>query len=143
MQAVRRAPSRLIIASTLSLSCSLMGLAPLQAHAVIVPTETVAAEALAAAAPADAAADARARVTGFLARDDVRQALVGQGVSAEAALARVDAMSEAEVAELAGRIDSAPAGGEVLGLIFTVFVVLLVTDILGFTKVFPFTRSIR
>jgi hypothetical protein len=142
MQAFRRAPSRLIIATTLSLSCSLMGLTPLQAHAVIVPTETVAAEALDAAAPADTS-DARARVSGFLARDDVRQALVGQGVSAEAAQARVDAMSEAEVAALAGRIDSAPAGGDVLGLIFTVFVILLVTDILGFTKVFPFTRSIR
>jgi len=31
----------------------------------------------------------------------------------------------------------------VLGLIFTVFIVLLVTDIMGLTKVFPFTRSVR
>ena len=28
-------------------------------------------------------------------------------------------------------------------VVFTVFIVLLVTDILGFTKVFPFTRSVR
>ena len=55
----------------------------------------------------------------------------------------VNAMSDAEVAQLAGRIDQAPAGGEILGLLFTVFVILLVTDILGLTKVFTFTRSVR
>jgi hypothetical protein len=52
-------------------------------------------------------------------------------------------MSDSEVAQLAGRIDQAPAGGEVLGLLFTVFIVLLITDIMGLTKVFPFTRSVR
>jgi hypothetical protein len=31
----------------------------------------------------------------------------------------------------------------VLGILFAVFVILLVTDILGLTKVFPFTRPIR
>ena len=36
-----------------------------------------------------------------------------------------------------------PAGGDILGLVFTVFIILLVTDILGLTKVFPFTRSVR
>ena len=61
----------------------------------------------------------------------------------EAAQSRVNALSDAEVADLAGRVDQAPAGGDVLGLMFTVFIVLLVTDILGLTKVFPFTRSVR
>ena len=45
--------------------------------------------------------------------------------------------------QVAGRIDQAPAGGDILGVLFTVFIVLLVTDILGLTKVFPFTRSVR
>lgn len=132
-----KAKAQRLLASTLIVSCTLLGL-PQRAQAVIVPTEAVAAEAV-----APATESARERVNGFLARDDVRQALVGQGVSAEAALARVDAMSDTEVAELAGRVDSAPAGGEVLGILFTVFVILLVTDILGLTKVFPFTRSVR
>jgi hypothetical protein len=82
-------------------------------------------------------------VNQFLARDEVRQAMLGQGVSPQAALERVAAMSDSEVAQLAGRIDQAPAGGEVLGLLFTVFIVLLITDIMGLTKVFPFTRSVR
>ncbi len=85
----------------------------------------------------------RDRVNSFLARQDVGQALQEQGVSAQAATERVRAMTDAEVAQLAGRIDQAPAGGDVLGLLFTVFIVLLVTDIMGFTKVFPFTRSVR
>ncbi|WP_349743996.1 PA2779 family protein [Roseateles cavernae] len=130
---------RRLIASTLIVSCSLMSLS---AQAVIVPTEALL-PAEAAAGTALSAEAARARVGDFLARDDVRQALMGQGVDAEAAQARVAALSDTEVAELAGRIDSAPAGGEVLGLLFTVFVILLVTDILGLTKVFPFTRSVR
>ena len=52
-------------------------------------------------------------------------------------------MSDEEISELNGRIDQLPAGGDILGIIFTVFIILLVTDILGLTKVFPFTRSIR
>lgn len=52
-------------------------------------------------------------------------------------------MSDGEVAQLAQRVDQAPAGAGVVGVLFTLFVILLVTDILGFTKVFPFTRAIR
>ncbi len=45
---------------------------------------------------------------------------------------------------LADQLDHAPAGaGGVLGTIVLIFLLLLITDILGFTKVYPFTRSIR
>jgi hypothetical protein len=103
----------------------------------------VATEEITAPAVASTLSDSRATVNQFLARDEVRQAMLGQGVSPQAALERVAAMSDSEVAQLAGRIDQAPAGGEVLGLLFTVFIVLLITDIMGLTKVFPFTRSVR
>ena len=125
-----------LIASTLALSCLLSAL-PLRAQAQIVPTDAL----LATTQPAGDAG--RERVRAFLARADVRAALQQQGVDADAARARVDALSDAEIAELDGRIAQAPAGGDVLGVLFTVFVILLVTDILGFTKVFPFTRSVR
>jgi hypothetical protein len=108
---------------------------PFGAQARIVTTEEI-------TTPA-AASTSRDTVNRFLARDDVRQAMLGQGLSIEAASQRVAAMSDAEVAQLAGRVEQAPAGGEVLGILFTVFIVLLFTDILGLTKVFPFTRSIR
>lgn len=109
---------------------------PLTAQAGIVATEEV--------VSVQAASANRDKVNGFLAREDVRQALEAQGVDAAVAVERVKAMSDAEVAQLAGRVDQLPAGGaDALGILLTIFIVLLVTDILGFTKVFPFTRSIR
>jgi hypothetical protein len=108
---------------------------PFGAQARIVSTEEVTAPAV--------TSTSRDTVNRFLAREDVRQAMLGQGLSIEAATQRVAAMSDAEVAQLAGRVEQAPAGGDVLGILFTVFIVLLVTDILGLTKVFPFTRSVR
>lgn len=110
---------------------------PFSAQARIVTTEEITAPA-ATALSAD-----RVAVNQFLVRDEVRQAMLGQGVTPQAALERVAAMSDAEVAQLAGRIDQAPAGAGVVGVLFTVFIVLLVTDIMGLTKVFPFTRSVR
>ena len=55
--------------------------------------------------------------------------------------------SPEEVNRLSTAIDTSPAGGDgvgvVIGGILIVFLVLLVTDILGLTKVFPFTRSVH
>jgi hypothetical protein len=67
------------------------------------------------------------------------------GVDSDQAVERVAALSDEEVQRLAEKIDSTPvgAGGGVIGAVVFVFLVLLVTDILGFTKIFPFTRSIR
>jgi hypothetical protein len=87
---------------------------------------------------------ARAHVLATLARADVVQGLQERGVDPQQVRARVDALSDAEVAQLSQQIDVAPAGAsDILGIILTIFVVLLITDILGFTQVFPFTRSIR
>ena len=108
---------------------------PMAAQAHIIATDEV--------VSVGAASANRDTVSAFLARDDVRQAMQSQGISPQAATERVNAMSDVEVAQLAGRVDQAPAGGEVLGLLFTIFIVLLVTDIMGLTKVFPFTRSVR
>ena len=79
-----------------------------------------------------------------LARADVIAGLQARGVSVEAARARVAALTDDEAAQVAARIDQAPAGADgVLGTIVFIFVLLLVTDILGLTKIFPFTRSMR
>ncbi len=124
-----------LVSTGLIVCITLAGL-PFSAQARIVATEEI-------TAPAAVNSASRDSVNQFFARDGVRQAMLGQGVTQQAALERVAAMSDAEVAQLAGRIDQAPAGGDVLGILFTVFIVLLVTDIMGLTKVFPFTRSVR
>jgi hypothetical protein len=66
-------------------------------------------------------------------------------VNAADAKARVAALNDAELAQLSSRIDSLPAGGDVgiLGFVLVVFLVLLLTDILGFTHIFPFTKPIK
>jgi hypothetical protein len=124
-----------LIASVLIASTALMGL-PITASAGMVGTD----EAIGAAA----VSAERDKVDAFLQREDVRSALQARGVSAEAASERVRALSQAEVAQLAQQIDQAPAAGtDVLGFFLVLFVVLLITDALGLTKVFPFTRSLR
>lgn len=120
--------------STFLAGVMLLASLPMNAQAGIVTTE----EAL----TVSLVSSDRARVDGFLARDDVHQALLANGITPQAAMDRVKAMSDAEVAELAGQVDQAPAGG-LIGTIVFVFLVLLVTDILGLTKIFPFTRSAR
>lgn len=85
----------------------------------------------------------RERVRTFLQRQDVRDMLQQRGVDANVALSRVDAMTDSEVQTVASQLDKLPAGGDVLELAVIVFLVLLVTDILGLTKIFPFTRPIR
>ena len=85
----------------------------------------------------------RQRLQRYLQREDVRAGLEQNGVTPAAAKARVDAMSDDEVATVADKIDTLPAGGDFIGALVFVFVLLLVTDILGFTKVYSFTRPIR
>jgi len=123
------------LVATAMIPCIMLAGVPLTAQASMVSTEQ---------AMVTVAGDAdRERVTAFFSRDDVQTSLQAQGVSASDAIARVQALSDAEVAQLADRVDQAPAGAGVVGVLFTVFLVLLVTDIMGLTKVFPFTRSIR
>lgn len=130
MNRLKRLTATLLIAST-----ALMGL-PSQAQADLVGTDEVL-----ATAQADGG---RERVQDFLQREDVRAALQARGVDPQAASERVRALSDAEVAQLAEQIDRAPAAGvDVLGFFLVMFVVLLITDALGMTKVFPFTRTMR
>ncbi len=128
MNCLKRLTASLLIAST-----ALMGL---PAHAGMVGTDEV--------LSSSQAADGREKVQDFLQRDDVRAALQARGVDPQAARDRVKALSDAEVAQLAEQIDRAPAAGtDVLGFMLVIFVVLLITDVLGLTKVFPFTRNVR
>ena len=86
----------------------------------------------------------RERINRLLERADVQSRLEAHGVKAADVKARVAAMTDDEVAQVAERIDSLPAGGEgIIGALLIIFLVLLLTDILGFTKVFPFTKPIK
>jgi hypothetical protein len=99
------------------------------ANAAIVDTETLV-----------ATQSERAKVAEFLQREQVQQVFVEQGVDPQVALERVDRLTDAEIALLSEKIDDMPAGGDVVGAILLVFFVLLITDLLGLTSVFPFVN---
>ncbi|MCL7743604.1 PA2779 family protein [Guyparkeria hydrothermalis] len=90
---------------------------------------------------ADQASADRERIAELLSRDDVRNQLVAQGVDPAEVEQRVAALSDQEVQQMNERLDQMPAGASsVVGVLFAVFVILLVTDLLGLTNVFPFTN---
>lgn len=78
-----------------------------------------------------------------LQRDDVQAAMIEQGVDPSEAEQRLAALSDAEVATIVQQMKDGSAGADIVGTLFTVFVILLVTDILCFTRIFSFTRCAR
>ena len=82
----------------------------------------------------------RARLHQVLNREDVKAELIARGVDPAQVQARVDSLTDQEVQTLATKMDQMPAGGDALGLLVFVFLVLLITDILGFTNIFPFVK---
>ena len=86
----------------------------------------------------------RMRLTALLDRQDVQAGLEAHGIDPVEARARVASLTDAEVAQITAKLDELPAGGDgvgaVVGALLIVFLVLLFTDILGWTNVFPFVR---
>jgi len=81
----------------------------------------------------------RALVDATLARADVRDKLAEFGVDAAAIEGRLAALSDQEIANLAGQIESAPAGGDALAVIGIVFVVLIILELVGVIDIFKKT----
>jgi hypothetical protein len=73
------------------------------------------------------AGDERGRVKAMIERPEMTQALQKMGIAPGTAAARIDAMSDAEVSQLAGRLDALPAGGRLSNeeLLLIIIIVLL------------------
>ena len=86
----------------------------------------------------------RQRILSLLEKQEVQKKLQEYGLTPTEAASRVQSLSDTEIGELSQKLDQLPAGqdafGAVLGTVLAVFLILLVTDILCLTKVFPFTR---
>ena len=114
---------------------------------VFIPCQTLMAGMIGADTILDAGRleNARSTIRATLYREDVKNALMAQGIPVEEAMARIDSLTDAEVIALADRIDQLPAGGSAIGVIavasVVVFVILLTTDILGYTDLFPFVKK--
>lgn len=89
----------------------------------------------------DATSEQRQQLHHFLERDDVRAQLIDLGVNPAEAQARVDRLSDQEVMSAAQRMQQLPAGGDAVAAVALLFVVLIITDILGYTDIFTFIRK--
>jgi hypothetical protein len=77
------------------------------------------------------AADMRERLNQLLTREDVRAALLARGIDPAEAQARIESLTDSELAQIAGQVDKLPAAGDGFGVvIFVLLVVLLVLVIL-------------
>ena len=91
-----------------------------QAHAGLIATDEANAQ------------EERARVKALIERPELGKALSKMGIAPQEAAGRVDAMSDAEVLQLAGRLDAALAGGQISNesLLLIIIIVLLIVILL-------------
>jgi hypothetical protein len=105
-------------------------------QAAMVQTETV--------LTLSTAKNVRENLSQFLKREDVKAIMTAQGISPVEAKARIDSLSDAEIMQIAHKMDQLPAGGDtfafIVGASVIIFLVLLITDILGYTDIFPFVK---
>lgn len=85
----------------------------------------------------------RQQLVQMLERGDVQQQLVALGVDVADAQLRVAQMTDNEVQLLNARLGELPAGGDVLGLVVLVFLVFVITDVIGATDIFPFIHPVK
>jgi outer membrane protein OmpA-like peptidoglycan-associated protein len=81
----------------------------------------------------------------LLARKEIQEALKSQGIDPQEAQERIDNLSDEEVGKFVDKMDQIPAGGgffeAFIVIVFLIFLILLVTDISGYTDVFPFVKK--
>ena len=85
----------------------------------------------------------RSDVLQVLEREQAQQQLKALGVSPEMVKERVSHMTDNEVAQLNQHLADLPAGGDVLGVILILFIVFIITDMLGATNIFPFVKPVN
>ena len=76
-------------------------------------------------------------------RADVQQQLLGMGVTTADIESRVNQMTQEEIAQLNQQINELPAGGDGLGIIVLIFIVFVITDVIGATDIFPFIHPVK
>lgn len=77
-------------------------------------------------------------------QDQVRAQLQALGVSPEWASERARTLTDADLARINNGAGQLQAGGEsVLGVLLVIFIVFVITDIIGATDIFPFIHPVR
>jgi trehalose-6-phosphate synthase len=117
------------------LSIALIGMSLNQANAAIVTNAEVIDH-----AQADYA---RSSVLQSIQRADVKAQLLAMGVNPADIESRVNMMTTQEIETLNQHMDELPVGGDVLGVILIIFIVFVITDVIGATDIFPFIKPVN
>lgn len=79
----------------------------------------------------------------LLQQDSARQQLQAWGVSPEQIKNRIGSLTDAELARINSQLDNRNAGGSILGILLIIFIVFVITDVIGATDIFPFIHPIN
>lgn len=85
----------------------------------------------------------RQQLLNMLNDQGVQEKLQSLGVPQNQVEARINSLSNAELAQFNQRLHEAPAGAGVVGIIVLFFVIFIVTDMLCATDIFSFVKCIN
>ena len=72
-----------------------------------------------------------------------RQQLQAWGVNPDQIKSRIDSLTDAELARFNQQVNDLQAGGDVLGILLVIFLVFIITDVIGATDIFPFIHPVK
>lgn len=87
--------------------------------------------------------DDKAALLQAVQREEVQQQLSSMGVSSADIESRISQMTHEEIAQLNQHMAELPAGAGVLGTIVLIFLVFVITDVIGATDIFPFVHPVN
>ena len=85
----------------------------------------------------------RDAVLQLLQQKEARDYLISMGVQPRDVEQRVNMMTSEELTQLNAQMAELPAGGDILGLLLLLFIIFIITDIIGATDIFPFVHPVR
>ncbi len=77
------------------------------------------------------------------ARQTIQAQLIELGVSSEMAKVRTASLSDQQVADIVTRLQDLPAGADAGGTILAIFIIFVITDVIGATDIFPFIHPVK
>ena len=76
-------------------------------------------------------------------QDTARQQLQAWGVSPDQINTRINSLTDAELARINQQVGDLNAGGNILGILLVIFIVFVITDVIGATDIFPFIHPVN
>lgn len=79
----------------------------------------------------------REQLSAQLLREDVKNQLLVLGVDPASVQERINNLTQAEIQQIQGQLNSLPAGGDGLGTVAMVLLILILLEVTGIIDIFP------